>query len=864
MKRVLRVLLASGFAGWCSGGAHAGEATFLSQMFSGDHSAVIESVTASGYSGGAKPEFVIDGQLLTTWKSGKEDQALLTLTMAEPTMVESVYLAWAEPAASHGEIEVSLDGETWKQVGRYSGAIKQEPVFVPCERASAKYVRLRCRQPSPKRKGKPGQFLLKEIIVNPEWISFQENLKEPAEKIYSDQNALERANAMMARMSLEQKLTYLGGESVMKTYAFEDVGLPRIEMTDASMGVKHPPNTAFPSTILLAATWNPDLAALHGKSVAEACRNKGINIILGPGVNIYRNASNGRNFEYMGEDPLLVSRMAVPYIQAVQEQGVLATVKHFVSNNIEFRRKRNTSQVGERALREIYFPAFKAAVQEGKVRAVMMAYNLLNHTYCCENAGLIKGVLEGEWGFDGIVMSDWWATYDPVMCFNSGIDIEMPKGRAMNPPVLRDLLENDIISEAELDDKVRTMLYTGYTTGILDRPVGDPAFPIATEAHQKIAEQIAEEGVVLLKNRDGLLPLKAGTIKKLLLVGPMVNELPWSGKGSGEVQFDQGSRPLGISAAFESALGADRVVSYGTEAECNALTDEEIAAADAVIVCVGFNQNGFGKKVYEGEGADRPFALTAPQNRLIERCTALNTKTAVAITAGGGIDMKGWNDKAGAILHTWYTGAAGALPLQKIVLGEINPSGRLPISIERNWEDAPGTPEIASYIKTGDLSDRVHGRALSVTSYDEGVLVGYRWYDTKNLPVMYPFGHGLSYTTFEMSNARISSARINRGDSLVVSVDVTNTGEMAGGEVVQCYVRDEESSVLRPVRELKAFEKIELEPGETRTVTLKLDEGAFAFWDEATHAWRIEPGRFTLELGRSSRDIRQTLSVTVR
>ncbi len=827
------------------------EPSFLQQLFEAGTPGGLRAVTASSCQDGFTAYASADGDLVTVWKSGAEPTAWVTLELEKETVVKSVAAFWAVQAAENGDIQVSLDGKSWETVGEFKELIDETMLFVDCRPVTARFVRLRCLNRVSRGGGEPGHYTVRDVVVNPELKPFMADYKKPARRTFSDRKAEKRAEAVLAKMSLDQKVDYIGGQ-LMNIRDYAEFDLPKLQMTDASMGAKHPPNTAFPSTILLAATWNPELAALQGKSIAQACRFQGINCLLGPGMNIYRISTNGRNFEYMGEDPFLVSRLAVAYVKAVQEQGVVSTIKHFAVNNMEFRRKENDSQVSERALREIYFPAFKAAVQEGGAHAVMTAYNLLNGRYCAENPWLIKDVLEGEWGFTGMVMSDWRSTYDPVMCFNSGLDAEMPFARAMNPPMVKALLREGVVTLDELDDKVKTILYNGYASGAFDPAKPDASFPAGTPEHAAAAEQIAEEGVVLLKNRENMLPLNPASVKKIILAGPMVENAPPSGRGSGEVKYPEGVLPPSIKEAFEKQFGADRLIVCGTKERCQALSDEEIASADAVIVCVGFNQKGFGKTEYEGEGVgDRPFGLNDLQQKLVERCTAKNPRTVVAITAGGGIDMNGWNEQAGAILHTWYTGETGGTPLAKIVCGEVNPSGRLPISIERSLGDSPGAA-------SPTITDRLHimhGHSLVDTPYNEGILVGYRYYDTKDLPVRYAFGHGLSYTTFEYSN--LSIVKTGEGDQLDVAVSVTvkNTGSRSGKETVQFYVRDKEASVLRPVRELKGFSKVDLKPGESRSVTVHLDRHAFEYFDPDQKGWVLEPGEFEIQVGKSSRDI---------
>ena len=375
---------------------------------------------------------------------------------------------------------------------------------------------------------------------------------------------------------------------------------------------------------------------------------------------------------------------------------MLATAKHYICNNIETKKLLTNVEVSERALREIYFPAFKAAVEEADVKAVMTAYNMVNGRYCAENPWLIKSVLEEEWGFSGFVISDWFSTFDPVMCFNAGLCLEMPHARAWGAPGLKAMLDEGIISENELDDKVGRILYAGYSMDAFGRPKSNPAYSAGTAEHAKRAERIAEEGIVLLKNEGGLLPLSPKTVNKVILVGPMVSELPPSGVGSGEVWYPKGFARVSIREAFEAILGTDRVLACETSEEFNALDEQQLGSADAIIACVGFNQKGWGKTIIEGECRDRTFELNDEQNELIRRCAEVNPRTVVTLTAGGSLDMMEWHDEVGAILHTWYTGTTGGTPLARIICGEVNPSGKLPITLERKWEDSPAAVDIKS------------------------------------------------------------------------------------------------------------------------------------------------------------------------
>jgi beta-glucosidase len=828
------------------------EPSYLQQAFSANRPGGFGEVAVSSTASGSDASYAMDGDLATVWTSDTNEAAWIAIRLNEPVEVESVLMSWTAATPEEGEIQVSSDGTEWQTAGAFRNGFPGMALLVPCDPVvEARHVRVVCLKRYKKNWNGGDQYCLREWSVNPTMDPFMAEYKEPVERSYSDKTAAKRADQMLSRMSLDQKLDYLvGSPRGLSTKAFPEIGLPTLKMTDASMGLKLPPNTAFPSSILLAASWNVELAALQGQTIGEEARHNGIHILLGPGLNIYRDAENGRNYEYLGEDPFLAGKMAVPYIRALQNEGIIATAKHFVANNIETGKTTLNVEVEERALREIYFPAFKAAVQDGGAMAVMTAYNMLNGQYCAENPWLIKDVLEKEWGFNGLVVSDWLSTYDPVMCFNAGLCLEMPHERALDKPILRALLERDVISRRELDDKVRSILYTGYRMGSFDRPEGDSSFSAGTQEHTDRAEKIAEEGIVLLKNRNNLLPLSAPSIKKIILAGPMVDELPPSGIGSGEVQYAKGFSLVSIRQAFESVLGAGRLTVCATAEAFAALSRDELASADAVVACVGFNQTGFGATVPEGECEDRPFSLNPEQNNLIRQCLEANPRTIVSVTAGGGIDMTAWHEGVAAILYTWYTGVAGGTPLERTIFGAVNPSGKLPISIECSRTDSP-----AAVPAVRNAGHFISGWELMDLPCDEGVLVGYRYYDTKEIPVRYPFGYGLSYTTFGYSGLGVDVCGQDNRMDVAVSVVVKNTGERRGKEVVQVYVHDVESTVMRPRRELKGFAKVDLAPGESRTLTLHLDRSAFMYFHPDQKQWVLEPGKFEIQVGSSSRDI---------
>ncbi len=660
-------------------------------------------------------------------------------------------------------------------------------------------------------------------------------------KMISWAEAEQRARELVARMSFDEKMEFIRGNR-FSTRPIPQHNLPEIRMRDASMGLRllktdveegHDLTTAFPSSVALAATWNPERAAATGRAIAEEYRACGVPVLLGPGINIYRFPACGRNYEYMGEDPYLITQMVVPYIKAVQELGIMATIKHFAANNCEKDRKNVNSVVDERTLREIYLPGFEAAIKDADVAAVMTAYNLLNGYYCGENAWLIKDVLRKEWGFEGIVMSDWTSIWNADLSINSGLDLEMPVGETLTPEAARSLIDSGHSSGAEIDSKVMHCAKAFYRMAILDGEHDRTGFSFGDAEHRQKALETAREGIVLLKN-DALLPIAPGA-GKIIVIGPNADPTPTSAGGSGHVRPIE---PISIYAAMKSI--------YPDAEHMQELNQAAVAAADAVVVCVGFNHET------EAEAKDRTFELPEGQDELIENCAAANANTIVMIVAGGGIAMP-WAERAKAILHLFYPGANGCQAAAEIVAGIVNPSGKLPISIERRIED---NSAFGRFVAAADAPVKKAGvRDYKDIEYSEGIFVGYRHLDAKKIEPLFAFGHGLSYTTFELSDLSITPAS-GDGKQVVVRCRVKNTGEREGAEVVQLYVGDPQASVPRPPKELKGFQKVFLKAGEIKDVELTLGRRAFSFWDPATKDWKAEPGTFDILLGVSSRDIR--------
>lgn len=797
-------------------------------------------------------------------------------------------------------------------------------------------------------------------------------------------------NSILNKMTVEEKIEMLGGINDFYTRPIPRLGIPALKMSDGPMGVHdYGLTTAYPAGIALAASWDVDLVHRFGIAMGNDARARGVHFILGPGMNINRAPMNGRNFEYFGEDPFLASRMAVNEIKGMQEQGVIATAKHFAGNNSEFARMTLSSEIDERTLREIYLPAFEASVKEAKVGAVMDAYNLVNGVYMTANSHLNNDILKKEWGFDGIVMSDWGGTHDGIAAANGGLDLEMPSPLFMNRETLLPALKDGRISIETIDDKVRRILRKAIEFGFFDRQQTDTSIPFYSQEGRQVALEAARDGMVLLKNAGNLLPLDETKLKTIAVIGPDAYPAVISGGGSAEskpfnavsylegisnqlgtkvrvlydvdvpvldpvfensefvtapggesglkgeyfdnedlkgapvlvrtdrhVHFDWGEgsfapgqpvdhfairwtgyfipKESGDYQFFTSAddgvrlyiddertiddwlphsqtldtcnkhLEAGRayrirleyfdsvstaIVGFGVtraDSYVGNKTKELAAKADAVIICVGFDDKT------EGEGFDRRFQLPGGQDELIRQISAVNKNTIVVITAGGNVDMTQWIDKVPAVLDAWYPGQEGGTALAQILFGDYSPSGKLPASFERRWED---NPVFHSYYPA---------KGESRVQYSEGVFVGYRHYDRSETKPLFPFGFGLSYTSFAYSGLSVTPASGNLDQTVTVSFEVKNTGGRNGAEVAELYIGDPHATVPRPVKELKGFAKLSLKPGESKRVSVTLDRRAFSFYDVGKKDWNAEPGLFNILIGGSSDKIqlRGTFTLT--
>lgn len=701
-----------------------------------------------------------------------------------------------------------------------------------------------------------------------------------------------RVEDALSRMTPEEKVSMVHAQSKFSSAGVPRLGIPENWMTDGPHGIRaevlwdewnqagwtNDSCTAFPALTCLAASWNPEMAALYGKAIGEEARYRNKNVLLGPGVNIYRTPLNGRNFEYMGEDPYLASRMVVPYVQGVQENGVATCVKHFALNNQETDRHTVNVKIDDRALYEIYLPAFKAAVTEGKAWAIMGAYNRYKEQWCCQNEYLLNNILRGEWNFDGVVISDWGGVNNTEQAIYHGLDMEFGtwtdglQESASNAydhyhlanPFLA-LLKSGKVKEEELDKKVRNILRLAFrTTMDRNRPFGS----FATPEHSRVARQIAEEGIVLLKNDRQILPVDLKKTKKILVVGENAIKMMTIGGGSSSLKAKYEISPLdGIKNKAGSAASVEYARGYAGEktAQQDGLTAsdifdnrpaEELIAeacrkareAELVIFIGGLNKHEF----QDCEGVDRKeLGLPYGQDRLISELAKANNNLAVVILSGNAVAMP-WVSEVPAIVETWYLGSEAGNALANVLMGEVNPSGKLPFTFPVKLTDV-GAHAL------GDFP----GKDQEET-YREGILVGYRWFDTKKIKPLFPFGHGLSYTQFIYGKAAISAKTLTENGQLTVTVPVRNTGDKAGKEIVQLYIGDEKSSLPRPVKELKAFRKINLAPGEEKTVEFTISINDLKFFDDSKHEWVAEPGKFTAYIGASSADIRSSLEFEFR
>lgn len=695
-----------------------------------------------------------------------------------------------------------------------------------------------------------------------------------------------RVKDALSRMTLEEKVALCHAQSKFSSAGVPRLGIPELWMSDGPHGVRAEINwndwgyanwtndsiTAFPALTCLAATWNPDMSAKYGKAIGEEARYREKDVLLGPGVNIYRTPMNGRNFEYMGEDPYLASVMCVPYIQELQKNGVAACVKHYALNNQELWRGHIDVNLSDRALHEIYLPAFKAAVEEGGAWSIMGAYNKIRGQHACHNDFTLNKILKDDWKFDGCVITDWGGAHDTYEAAVNGLDIEM--GSYTNGltsesvftyndyylanPYLQ-MLKDGKVPMSTIDDKASRILRLIFRTAMnRQKPYGS----VATEEHYAAAREIGNEGIVLLKNapvvKKGapLLPIDAAKYQNILVVGDNAVRLLNQGGGSSELKVKDMVSPLdglraayGDKVAYAKGYAAGRPM-YGRADEIPQNVVDSLRAeavemakkADLVVLVGGLNKNHF----QDCEGGDRlEYGLPFGQDELIEALLGVNKNLVLVLLSGNAVEMP-WVSRVPAIVQGWYLGSMGGKSLADILSGAVNPSGKLPFSFPAKLTDC-GAHAFDELSYPGDSIKQ---------EYKEDILVGYRWHDTKKVPALFPFGHGLSYTTFTYGKPVASAKAMAADGTLTVTVAVKNTGSIAGKEIVQLYVGDDKCSVLRPVKELKHFAKVALAPGEEKNVTFTLTPDDLKFYDEASAAWKYEPGKFKAYVCASSADVR--------
>lgn len=701
-----------------------------------------------------------------------------------------------------------------------------------------------------------------------------------------------RIDDAMARMTLDEKIAIIHAQSKFSSAGVPRLGIPELWTTDGPHGIRpevlwdewvqagwtNDRCVAFPALTALAATWNTEMSALYGKSIGEEARYREKDVLLGPGVNIYRSPLNGRNFEYMGEDPYLASRMVVPYVQQVQKIGVASCVKHYALNNAETYRHTTDPVVDDRTLYEIYLPAFKAAVIEGGAWSIMGAYNLFRGEHACHNDLLLNKILKGEWGFDGAVISDWGGTHNTREAITNGLDLEfgtwtdgLTMGKTNSYDIYhlanpyKELINSGEFTTKELDDKVRRVLRLMYRTSMnTDKPMGS----LVSDAHIEAAYTIGTEGIVLLKNENNILPINLETTKSIAVIGENAIKMMTIGGGSSSLKVKKEVSPLeglrkrvgeGVEILYARGYVGDTTSVYKRVDSGQRLADDrsekELIAeavdvakrADVVLYFGGLNK----AKKQDCEGTDREgLGLPYSQDKLITALTEVTDKLIFVNISGNAVAMP-WIDSVPAIVQGWYLGSEAGNALAAVLVGDVNPSGKLPFTFPVKLEDT-GAHSMGEFSKDGE------------ENYGEGLLVGYRWNDAKDVAPLFAFGHGLSYTTFEYGEVSINRKSMREGGSVTITVPVTNTGSRAGKEIVQLYIADKEASVMRPEKELKGFAKVELAAGETKSVKFEIEKEALSFFDDKQHCWVAEPGEFEALIGAASDDIRTSVSFTLK
>lgn len=709
----------------------------------------------------------------------------------------------------------------------------------------------------------------------------------------------ERVEDALSRMTLEEKIAVTHAQSKFCSPGVTRLGIPEFWMTDGPHGIRpevlwdewdqagwtNDSCVAFPALTCLAATWDTDMSMLYGKSIGEEARYRNKTVLLGPGVNIYRTPLNGRNFEYMGEDPYLAGRMVVPYVQGVQQNGVAACVKHYALNNQEVNRHTTNVIVDDRALYEIYLPAFKAAVQEGKAWSIMGAYNLYKGQHACHNQYLLNDILKGEWGFDGVVVSDWGGVHDTDQAITNGLDMEFGSwtdglsngaSNAYDNYYLADpyleRIKSGKAGTKELDDKVRRILRLAFrTTMDRNRPYGAMRSP----EHYDAARKIGEAGIVLLQNNGNLLPVDLAKTKKIAVIGENAVKMMTVGGGSSSLKVQREISPLdgirnrvGNRAEVVYARGyvGDASGEYNGVVSGQNLKDdrspEELIAeavrvageADYVIFIGGLNKSAH----QDCEDSDRTgLGLPYGQDRVITELVKANQNLVVVNVSGNAVAMP-WIKEVPAVLQAWFLGSEAGNAIAAVLMGDVNPSGKLPFTFPARLEDVPAH-QLGEYPGSEKVGDIVNEK------YNESIFVGYRWADKqKKAKPLFPFGHGLSYTTFEYGKPVADKKAMTADDTITFTVTVKNTGDREGQEVVQLYISDKKSSLPRPVKELKGFRKVKLAPGEEQKVSFTVAKDALSFFDDAKHEWVAEPGKFEAVIAASAADIRGVVPFELR
>ncbi|WP_312825998.1 glycoside hydrolase family 3 C-terminal domain-containing protein [Epilithonimonas sp.] len=717
----------------------------------------------------------------------------------------------------------------------------------------------------------------------------------------------ERVKDALSRMTLEEKVAMLHAQSKFSSAGVPRLGIPEFWTTDGPHGVRaevkwdewdqagwtNDSIIAYPALTALSATWNKKMSWNYGKALGEEARYRKKDILLGPGVNIYRTPLNGRNFEYMGEDPFLTSKMVVPYIQGVQSNGVATSVKHYALNNQETFRHTSNVKVDDRALYELYLPPFKAAVTEGDSWTIMGAYDMYKGQYASQNQYLLNDILKGEWGYKGVVVSDWGAVNNTEQAIHNGLDMEfgswtngLSAGTSnaydnyyLAKPYL-DLIKSGKVGTKELDDKVTRILNLAYkTTMNKNKPFGN----VASEDHKAVAKQVGEEGIVLLKNQNNILPIDLNKVKTIAVIGENAIKMMTVGGGSSSLKVKYETLPLdGIKSRFGKQAEVKYARGYvgdpggeynGVQSGQNLKDDRsadvilneavELAKKSDFVIFVG----GLNKADYQdAEGIDRKsYGLPYNQDNVISALAKANKNLVVVLVSGNAVAMP-WIKDVPAIVESWYLGSEAGNSLASVLAGDANPSGKLPFTFPVKLEDNsahqlgeyPGNKEEIAAGKGKDQKNPIN------ITYNEGIFVGYRWHDTKHIKPLFSFGHGLSYTTFEFGKAKADKTSISQDDKITFTFTIKNTGKKAGAEVAQLYISDLKSSLPRPTKELKGFEKVFLNPGEEKEVSITVDKAALSFFDADKHAWVAEPGDFEALIGNASDNIKTKVKFTLK